>query len=936
MKLKKIKPKKIVQFLKFLYYWMLCTTIGTKELGLNPYKKSPAKYWITKRVPGNKNSAVKLSIRGKITCVGYKGRLRRKANSNGVKVAIRNKNKENIEVVLIGCGKAIEKVVELAWKGTSRSRVENIIETWFNKPIKLEVNENINDQNNWSQEVANLNEKVIKHLGDLVKKANEYPEGNFSVSGELYEAAKEKNLFITRFATCNYIVSPIKALGFQSTLNSKVSTTVRAITDNKHLTKEFLHNNGLPVPLGRIFENLDDAKKYLNQCTYPLVVKPVEGSSGFGITVDVRTEEELEVAWDYAKNRHESIILEELIEGVDIRVIVIGGVAKAALLRVPANVMGDGKKTVADLINEKNQERTKNPRFSRTPIIASDYTESFLSKQGHSLTTIPKSGELVFLHLKANVGAGADGIVITEQIHPDLMQLAEEAANSFGINDYWGIDILAQRIDLPRSKQKCCILEANSRASFGGPHYPIYGKPTNIAKPLLNYLFPEKTDDNCYLAVEKLVRLPLKLDCSFEDWANNIANELLVNLKVDNSRSHTDVIVSGRKHHIDFFLNKLWCYKGPQGEVIDEQKIINKDAQQRGELLDSKADLETRGFDYVEHKVDSWLENSELDLDQHLFFKELTRLGFEVNFYSGNLIKFKKDELTGVSSMRFSSMFSDDACNNKFLFKKIITNHCLPTPRGTKFKVNQKENILKYFDAYASCIISSVNITELEPNKVNCVKELKKSLKQAKSKGVKYIYLEQLTKGWDVNIMVAAGEAIGSIIKEPTAIIGDGVSTVRELIEQKNVSRAKNPVYVDQAIEIDTLTDTFTMLGINSGDVLERGKRVVLEDDVSYQLGGETVNIDNLLHKEFKEHAVEAVKAIPGLKYGVVKMIIPDPKRSAKEQKWAISTIDTTPSISTFHFPLKGSSINVIEKVVGSLCLAEYVSTKKSKNSQTT
>ena len=91
------------------------------------------------------------------------------------------------------------------------------------------------------------------------------------------------------------------------------------------------------------------------------------------------------------------------------------------------------------------------------------------------------------------------------------------------------------------------------------------------------------------------------------------------------------------------------------------------------------------------------------------------------------------------------------------------------------------------------------------------------------------------------------------------------------------------------------------------------------------EIGGETIAIDHYLHDDFKEKAVEAVKAIPGLNFAFVHMIVPCPDEPACGQPWVISTVETEPLAAMFHYPWKGQPCNIVEKIVAKLCLGEHV-----------
>lgn len=446
--------RRIKRLLKVTYYWMLCFFLSPKSKGLEPYKNEPLKYRLTKLIPSSKNSAVHLQITGKVTGVGFRAWLIRRARLNKLEGLAINRSKKRVEAVLIGSSSSIVKVIQEAWKGPPKAKVAKVKVKWFNMPVKrhLEGSSTNNQDINWSVETAELLRLNIDCLGAVMQNPNIFTEDEvYSNSGELAKAARKKNLFVAQLGNINYMVSPVKKLGFHQSQSSGVTTAIRSLTDNKQLTRKHLFKHGFPVPEGEMFTDYQPAQDYFFSCAKPVVVKPATGSYGKGITVDVTSIEDFETAWEHAKSYHSQVVIEKMFQGVDIRILVLGGKATAALMRVPAHVIGDGINTIESLIDSKNEVRMANPRLCKAPIAPDLHTESFLSRQGHSFSSVPYKGEVVFLNLKANIGAGADSIIVTDRIHQDLMSLAEKAVKTFGINHFWGVDMLVERIHRPRN-----------------------------------------------------------------------------------------------------------------------------------------------------------------------------------------------------------------------------------------------------------------------------------------------------------------------------------------------------------------------------------------------------------------------------------------------------------------------------------------------------
>jgi D-alanine-D-alanine ligase-like ATP-grasp enzyme len=219
-------------------------------------------------------------------------------------------------------------------------------------------------------------------------------------------------------------------------------------------------------------------------------------------------------------------------------------------------------------------------------------------------------------------------------------------------------------------------------------------------------------------------------------------------------------------------------------------------------------------------------------------------------------------------------------------------------------------------------VATSLNPRGFTTRKIDRLKKLESFRKKARDKGTNYLLLEEYVEGWHICIGVVNGKAAGAMAIEPTSVVGDGSSNVLQLIEEKNKMRTENPWYQDKLIPIDqSLEKQLRSAGYQLADIPAAGEKVFLEDEADLVLGGETISIDNILHDDFKEEAVQAVAAIPGLEFAFVHLIIPEPDQPSKDQRWIVKKIDTNPAVALFHFPWQGEPCNLVARVVSDLCL---------------
>ena len=906
--------------LKVRYYKTLCLIFSPVYTGGSNQLKVFQR-WIAIFAPNRTIAWIKIS--GKVLEVGYKSWMLRTAKHNSLE-CFASTSKTGLDVILVGKQSAIENVIKAAWKGPPRARVTKLIERYFNYSLLLPNTDKIDLI--WSPKIV---ERLIQNtnlLGEIMEVPNSYTQNeNVSSAGELKRAALNRNLFVFRHRGLNYVCSPSRQIGLHGSLSSRVSTTVRSITDNKDLTKRILFANGVPVPKGKVFTELSAAIEYFSQCDFPLVVKPIAGSFGTGVTIDVRTVEELKTAWDYARLRHDQVVLEEMVDGIDVRVMVIGGTAKAALLRVPANVIGDGQNTIAQLIDAKNQQRLSNPRLSKAPIITNAHVRRVLDKQGFTMKSVPNKGKMVFLNLKANIEAGGDSINITEHIHPGILEVAEQAAACFGVNDFWGIDILLERLDSPPEKQRCVIIEMNSRANIYNVHYPLYGPPFDAAKALVEHLFPENITDASYPKQSLKIKVTGILEAEFLDWVCMQAKKY--ELRGHISSNGRGTVVAGRQRGILFFLDKIWGWKGKVG-LVDGFRVTGADE----EITDSNFFVDhtettdddgNKGIIHFCHglEIPDIIEHEDVsneDIDLGIFFRELQKKGFTARHLYEEVFELEKGSQVGIMGMHHSSIFCDKLCDQILPMKKLLSFYGIPTPRGVRFPVNQMARGLDYFKSLDGvCIVTALQDGYKEVEEVSSAQQLSDFWKSARDKGVPYLLIEENISGAHICVAVVSGQPEAALLLEPVSIVGNGSRTVEQLIAKKNELRQRNPRYRCKTVKYEDTS--LSRQSIGKKDILKRGKKVFMESPVKLELGGETANISAVLHEDFSKFAAQAVNAIPGLKLAYVYLTVPNPQYPAEKQYWGISRIDTRPSVAKFHFPWRGEAVNLTEVIIDKL-----------------
>lgn len=283
----------------------------------------------------------------------------------------------------------------------------------------------------------------------------------------------------------------------QATLSNSTSILAVELACDKEGTKNILENAGVSVPQGTVIEYLNDLKQAIADVGgFPIVIKPLDGNHGRGITINISSWAEAEAAYDMASkaSKTRSVIVEQFYQGNDHRVLVIDGKVVAVAERIPAHVVGNGKYTIAQLIDITNQDPRRGNGHDNvlTKITVDRTSESVLAKQGYSLDSVLPAKTTAYLRATANLSTGGIAIDRTDEIHPENIWLAQRVAKIIGL-DIAGIDIVTSDISKPLRETKGVIVEVNAAPGFRMHAAPSYGLPRNIGASVLEMLFPEQT-----------------------------------------------------------------------------------------------------------------------------------------------------------------------------------------------------------------------------------------------------------------------------------------------------------------------------------------------------------------------------------------------------------------------------------------------------------
>jgi cyanophycin synthetase len=312
-------------------------------------------------------------------------------------------------------------------------------------------------------------------------------------TGAIVEEARRRGIPVRRLN--NYSLVQL-GLGrnlhrIQATLTDKTSAIGVEIAQDKDDTKRVLGNIGLPVPKGDVLRTIEGALETADEIGYPVLLKPLAANHGRGISGRIDNAEQLRAAWEKSSEYGTRIVVEQFAEGRDHRVLVVNGKVVAAAERVPAHVIGNGKKTVRELIEIGNRDTRRGVGHTKslTKLPSDKTTEEFLATSDRTMDTVPAKGEFVGLRATANLSTGGTSIDRTDEMHPDNVTACEMAAGVVGL-DIAGIDVLTHDISIPFRENGAVIIEVNAGPGIRMHTHPAEGEPRNVAAPILDMLYP--------------------------------------------------------------------------------------------------------------------------------------------------------------------------------------------------------------------------------------------------------------------------------------------------------------------------------------------------------------------------------------------------------------------------------------------------------------
>ncbi|MFT3719433.1 cyanophycin synthetase [Pseudorhodoferax sp.] len=272
--------------------------------------------------------------------------------------------------------------------------------------------------------------------------------------------------------------------------SDRTSAIAEGIARDKDLTKRLLASCGVPVPEGRVADSPADAWEAAQDIGLPVAVKPSDANHARGVSLDLSERADVEKAYGIADAEGSEVIVERYIRGDEHRLLVVGGKVVAAARGASLHVTGDGRQTVAQLIDSQLNSDPRRGDAEEFPLeticLAKDgVMRLLLERQGLTGDAVPAAGRRVLVQRTGNVA-----IDCTDEVHPEVAHAATLAARVVGL-DIAGIDLVAEDIARPLQAQGGAIVEVNAGPGLLMHLKPAEGAPRPVGQAIVDHLFAE-------------------------------------------------------------------------------------------------------------------------------------------------------------------------------------------------------------------------------------------------------------------------------------------------------------------------------------------------------------------------------------------------------------------------------------------------------------
>lgn len=309
----------------------------------------------------------------------------------------------------------------------------------------------------------------------------------------LFEAARSRGIPVERVGTGSILQlgTGCRRRRLEASLTCATGVIGVDIASDKQLTKDVLARSGIPVPEGAVARDASEALAIARDLGFPVVLKPLDANQGKGVNVGIRSDAQVLEAFAEARAFSPRVVVERHVPGRQYRLLVVGDRVVAASERMPPRVVGDGRRTVAELVEAMNRSPERGAGHERplTRVPLDGPAMSCLRRQGLSPRSTPAAGQIVKLRDSANLSTGGSARDATAEMAPALCRQAVRAAAAVGL-DVAGVDVVAPDPGRPLAPGDGAVLEVNAAPGLRMHLFPSAGQRRDVAGAILDRVYP--------------------------------------------------------------------------------------------------------------------------------------------------------------------------------------------------------------------------------------------------------------------------------------------------------------------------------------------------------------------------------------------------------------------------------------------------------------
>ena len=276
-----------------------------------------------------------------------------------------------------------------------------------------------------------------------------------------------------------------------TTETDRTSAIAEALAGDKQATRRVLRLCGVPVPDGQVVGSPEEAWAAAQDLGLPVVVKPRDGNHGRGVFLELTTQDQVVEAFWVASREGNGVLVERFVPGEEHRLLVVGGMVVSAVRGGPAFVVGDGRSTIAELIETQlNSDPRRGPGDDAplNPVAMDDTVRMELRRQGFEPDSVPAAAQRVLIQRNGNLAED-----VTALVHPEVAAQAVLAARVVGL-DVAGVDLVTPDVSRPLAAVGGAVVEVNAGPALHPHRMPANPPARPVGEAILRTLFRDGED----------------------------------------------------------------------------------------------------------------------------------------------------------------------------------------------------------------------------------------------------------------------------------------------------------------------------------------------------------------------------------------------------------------------------------------------------------